>query len=289
MTDWMPLKVLANDDVSPHGAATRRPSFTRVFGLRVLRTPFSVVHALSTLAARTTLGLPSQGRQWARNFHPVRVRFGRLTTVPQSVLTVTPLESMETRRSTDAGTFATPDCAMANWAAQVGVGTFFAVAGVAAPMARNAASHTIREERARMIPSISQSGRRGRADRVPIDTDPARPAPGILRTPSSYDRGSTERAIRAAQRSQASIGPVACPIVRHLHFGLGSRRPRRRSAGIGADPQQEDREAEREHHEDEQRQQIPADVHETRVAQDRGPEAATEVREGEQRSGVARG
>src|SRR5262245_59184638 len=203
MTDWMPLKVLANDDVSPHGAATRRPSFTRVFGLRVLRTPFSVVHALSTLAARTTLGLPSQGRQWARNFHPVRVRFGRLTTVPQSVLTVTPLESMETRRSTDAGTFATPDCAMANWAAQVGVGTFFAVAGVAAPMARNAASHTIREERARMIPSISQSGRRGRADRVPIDTDPARPAPGILRTPSSYDRGSTERAIRAAQRSQA--------------------------------------------------------------------------------------
>src|SRR5262249_57906892 len=110
----------------------------------------------STLAARTTLGLPSQGRQWARNFHPpVRVRFGRLTTVPQSVLTVTPVESIDTSRSTDAGTFATPDCAMANWAAQVGAGAVLAIAGVAAPAGSHPAIHTIREGRRRMIPSIS--------------------------------------------------------------------------------------------------------------------------------------
>src|SRR5262249_25196948 len=224
MTDWMPLKVLANDDVSPHGGATRRPSFTRFFGLRVLRTPFSVVQALSTLAARTTLALPSQGRQWARNFQPVWMRFGRLTTVPQSVLTVTPVESIETSRSTDAGTFATPDCAMANWAVQVGAGAFFAIAGVAAPAGSNAAIHTVGEGRVRLIPPIRRAGGRGGADRVSVGTGPVRPTP----RPTTCLRGCRVPATAAARSVPSPApaftglaGPVACPTVRHLHSTLG--------------------------------------------------------------------
>jgi hypothetical protein len=114
----------------------------------------SVVQAPSTFATNVTLGEPSQGRQWARNFHPAWTRFGWIATAPHWVLTVTPVESIETNRITDAGS---PDCAMSNWAAQVGsgacfAGACFAIAGAATPAASDAAIHTIREERLRMPP-----------------------------------------------------------------------------------------------------------------------------------------
>src|SRR5262249_52330778 len=150
MTDWMPLNVLPNDAVSVHGAATRIPSFTRLFGFRVRRTPFSVVQAPSTLPVRTTLRPPSHGLQRARNFHPCLVRFGRVTIAPPSVLTVTPVASIDTRRRTDAGTPDTPDWATANCAAQAGA--FAATAGDDGPAARNVAIDAIRNARVRMVP-----------------------------------------------------------------------------------------------------------------------------------------
>ena len=170
----MPSNVLANDEVSPQTGATRSPSFTVRCGFRVRRTPFSVVQAPSTRAASTTFGAPSQGRQWARNFHPCRVRFGRLTTVPHWVATVTPVAPIETRRRTDAGTLAVPDCAIANCPEQVGAAIFFAAAGAAATAATSAASERTSQARACMAPSIAHSGRARRAVSVSPGTDPVR-------------------------------------------------------------------------------------------------------------------
>ena len=129
---WIPANVLENDAASPQEGVTRIPSFTVRRGFRVRKTPFSIVHAPSTLAVRTAFGAPSQARQWARNFQPCRVRFGRITTLPHAVDTFTPVASIEITRRSDAGTLPTPDWATANCAVQAGAGAFFAATGVAA-------------------------------------------------------------------------------------------------------------------------------------------------------------
>src|SRR4029453_1026670 len=167
MRDWIPWNVLSND-VLRSQVTTRRSIGSLRFGLRIRSTPCNAVQSASTVAARTTLRAPPQGRHRVRNFHPLLVRFGRAATAPHALCTVTPVASIVTASSVADVTLPSPACAAGKRAAHVGAGLVFAAAGARHTTARSVSAMPARAPlRARMAPHSAHGGdsasRRGAA------------------------------------------------------------------------------------------------------------------------------